>query len=66
MGPLITPAQRDSVEGYIQIGVDEGAKLVCGGERVGTVGNFCRRLSLPELSRICGSSRKRSSGRWWR
>ena len=31
MGPLITPAQRDSVEGYIQIGVDEGAKLVCGG-----------------------------------
>ncbi|HEX2404364.1 MAG TPA: aldehyde dehydrogenase family protein [Acidimicrobiia bacterium] len=40
MGPLITPTQRDSVESYIQIGVDEGAKLVCGGERVGTVGNF--------------------------
>ena len=40
MGPLISPAQRDSVENYIQIGVDEGAKLVCGGERVGTVGNF--------------------------
>jgi aldehyde dehydrogenase (NAD+) len=40
MGPLITPAQRDSVEGYIQVGVNEGAKLVCGGERVGTVGNF--------------------------
>jgi betaine-aldehyde dehydrogenase len=40
MGPLITPAQRDSVESYIQIGVDEGAKLVCGGERVGIVGSF--------------------------
>ncbi len=40
MGPLITPAQRDSVESYVQIGVHEGAKLVCGGERVGTVGNF--------------------------
>ena len=40
MGPLITPAQRDSVESYIQIGVDEGAKLVCGGERVSTVGSF--------------------------
>lgn len=40
IGPLITPAQRDSVESYIQIGIDEGAKLVCGGERVGTVGNF--------------------------
>jgi acyl-CoA reductase-like NAD-dependent aldehyde dehydrogenase len=40
MGPLITPAQRDSVESYVQIGVDEGAKLVCGGERVGNAGNF--------------------------
>ncbi|HEU4917002.1 MAG TPA: aldehyde dehydrogenase family protein [Acidimicrobiia bacterium] len=40
MGPLITPAQRESVERYIQLGIDEGAKLVCGGERVGQVGNF--------------------------
>ena len=40
MGPLITPAQRESVESYIQIGVDEGAELVCGGERVGNTGNF--------------------------
>ena len=40
MGPLITPAQRESVESYIQIGVDEGAELVCGGERVGKAGNF--------------------------
>jgi betaine-aldehyde dehydrogenase len=40
MGPLITPSQRESVEGYIRVGVDEGAELVCGGERIGTVGNF--------------------------
>ena len=40
MGPLITPAQRESVESYIQVGVDEGAELVCGGERVGKAGNF--------------------------
>jgi len=40
MGPLITPAQRELVEGYIQIGVDEGANLVSGGERVGNAGNF--------------------------
>ena len=40
MGPLITPAQRELVEGYIQVGVDEGAELVCGGERVGNAGNF--------------------------
>jgi betaine-aldehyde dehydrogenase len=40
MGPLITPDQRASVESYIGIGRDEGATLVCGGERVGDVGNF--------------------------
>jgi betaine-aldehyde dehydrogenase len=40
MGPLITPAQRESVESYIGIGRDEGATLVCGGERVGEVGNY--------------------------
>ncbi len=40
IGPLITPAQRESVEGYLQIGVDQGAQLVCGGDRVGPVGNF--------------------------
>ena len=40
MGPLITPAQRESVESYVQVGVDEGAELVCGGERVGNAGNF--------------------------
>ncbi len=40
MGPLITPGQRESVESYIGIGRDEGATLICGGERVGEVGNF--------------------------
>ena len=40
MGPLITPGQRESVESYIGIGRDEGATLVCGGERVGESGNF--------------------------
>jgi betaine-aldehyde dehydrogenase len=40
MGPLITPGQRETVERYIQFGIDEGAKLACGGERIGQVGNF--------------------------
>ena len=40
MGPLITPAQRESVEEYLQVGVDQGAQLVCGGDRVGPIGNF--------------------------
>jgi aldehyde dehydrogenase (NAD+) len=32
-GPLINATQRDRVMGYIQSGVDEGARLVCGGGR---------------------------------
>jgi aldehyde dehydrogenase (NAD+)/betaine-aldehyde dehydrogenase len=35
LGPLISRDHRDSVEAYIRVGVDEGAQLVCGGERPG-------------------------------
>ncbi len=31
LGPLVSDAQRERVRGYIQTGIDEGAKLVCGG-----------------------------------
>ena len=31
MGPLANKAQYDSVQRHIQIGIDEGARLVCGG-----------------------------------
>lgn len=31
LGPLASAAQRDRVQGYIQKGIDEGAKLVAGG-----------------------------------
>ena len=33
VGPLINEAQRDRVEGYIKIGVDEGARVATGGGR---------------------------------
>jgi aldehyde dehydrogenase (NAD+) len=33
MGPLIRAQQRDRVEGYVQAGIDEGARLVAGGKR---------------------------------
>ena len=33
IGPLITERQRDLVEGYVRIGQEEGARLVCGGGR---------------------------------
>lgn len=35
MGPLISPGHRESVERYLQVGVDEGATVVCGGGRPG-------------------------------
>jgi aldehyde dehydrogenase (NAD+) len=39
-GPQVDDAQFDKVMGYIQSGRSEGAKLVCGGERVGDRGYF--------------------------
>ncbi len=34
VGPLINEAQRKTVESYVEIGRNEGAKLLCGGERI--------------------------------
>ncbi|MEM9292958.1 MAG: aldehyde dehydrogenase family protein [Acidobacteriota bacterium] len=31
MGPVVSAAQRDRVRGYIQSGLDSGARLLCGG-----------------------------------
>jgi betaine-aldehyde dehydrogenase len=33
MGPLVSRAHREKVEQYVKIGVEEGAKLICGGKR---------------------------------
>ncbi len=33
VGPLVAERQRTRVEGYIRLGVDEGARIVAGGER---------------------------------
>ena len=39
-GPQVDQAQFDKVMGYIESGRSEGAKLVCGGDRVGNRGYF--------------------------
>ncbi|MGH2828925.1 MAG: aldehyde dehydrogenase family protein [Actinomycetota bacterium] len=39
LGPLVSKTQLDTVERYVKTGLDEGAKLACGGERV-TVKGF--------------------------
>ncbi|BAN26180.1 aldehyde dehydrogenase [Caballeronia insecticola] len=33
MGPLITAQHRESIEKYVALGLEEGGKLLCGGER---------------------------------
>ncbi|WP_412756704.1 aldehyde dehydrogenase family protein [Legionella bozemanae] len=53
MGPLVSSAHRDKVEHYIKIGIDEGAKLICGGKRpTGEVfekGNFLEPTIFDEV-----------------
>src|SRR6476620_8598407 len=33
MGPQVSQAQLEKIESYVKIGLDEGAELLCGGER---------------------------------
>ena len=33
-GPLVAPSQVDTTERYVKLGLDEGAKLLCGGAKV--------------------------------
>lgn len=43
MGPIISPVHRERVEAYIEAGKNEGARLLCGGNRLGGAlaeGNF--------------------------
>ena len=39
VGPVINEASLKKVEQYVQIGQDEGAKLICGGKRATEVGS---------------------------
>jgi aldehyde dehydrogenase (NAD+) len=34
LGPLVAPSQVDTTERYVKLGLDEGAKLLCGGGKV--------------------------------
>ena len=40
MGPMVSAGQLANVQRYLGIGADEGARRVCGGERVGQQGHF--------------------------
>ncbi|KIL40221.1 betaine-aldehyde dehydrogenase [Gordoniibacillus kamchatkensis] len=40
MGPLVSEEQRKTVESYVEIGLNEGATLLCGGKRIEGRGYF--------------------------
>jgi betaine-aldehyde dehydrogenase len=42
MGPVISTSQREVTERYLALGKQEGARLVCGGERIAGKGYFLR------------------------
>jgi aldehyde dehydrogenase (NAD+) len=41
MGPSVDKSQFDTVLSYIKVAKEEGAKLACGGNRIGDKGFFC-------------------------
>ncbi len=54
MGPIISPLHRERVEAYIETGVREGARLLCGGNRLGgslAGGNFIAPTIFDDTSR---------------
>ena len=66
---MISRAHLEKVRGYIGLGSEEGATLLCGGLEPPElpvslrVGNFVRRRSSPTSTTGCGSPRRRSSAR---
>lgn len=40
LGPLVSRKQQERVMGYVQSGIEQGARLVCGGKSVGEKGYF--------------------------
>ena len=67
VGPVINGAALEKIHSYTQIGLDEGATLLTGGEIAarGRLANgfYYRPTTSATSSRACGSRRRRSSGR---
>jgi len=51
LGPLVSEKQLERVIGYVSGGVDEGAKVVVGGKRLGSVGYFMQPTILADTDR---------------
>ena len=70
IGAQASNDQLEKILSYIEIGKDEGAKVLTGGERNELGGDldggFYVQPTIFEGTTRCGSSRRRSSGRWCR
>ena len=56
IGPMVSAGQRKSVEQYIEIGRNEGGRILCGGDRPEGCGYYLRPTvidGLPSQSRVC-------------
>lgn len=69
VGPLISCAARERVEGLIASGVAQGATLELDGRTPQVPGlehgNFVGPTIFPASHRACASTTKKSSGRCW-
>ena len=71
IGAQASNDQLEKILSYLDIGKQEGAKVLTGGKRAKMDGELAGRLlrRADRSSRAttrCGSSRRRSSGRWFR
>jgi betaine-aldehyde dehydrogenase len=56
MGPLISSSHRANVERYVELALNEGGKLLCGGQRLHSQGYYYAPTvfeGLPNTSRTC-------------
>ena len=71
IGAQASNDQLEKVLSYIEIGKSEGARVVTGGERADLGGDlsggyYMQPTIFDRATTRCGSSRRRSSVRWWR
>ena len=65
MGPCVNQGQLETVEKYVKIGKEDGARLLAGGHRLGGAharGYFHEPTIFGDCSPRCGSRARRSSG----
>jgi aldehyde dehydrogenase len=67
IGPQVSAAQLEKIANYVEIGRNEGAEVLIGGERRlldgELAGGYYYKPTVPRATTRCACSRRRSSGR---